>query len=380
MLPSHEEHISSLFKFEQFLNEVKYQHFWDLHWLQRSFWTLELPKECLALSLLPKPIPTYFTGLPSQSWPAWEAWRGVKILADAGRNQLPHCRVTHATALCWQEHRCAGSKPWSGWVIQMSTRAAPEGTYVLGVVHKVVQPLCPWRDDLRGLCYGCPALWLWTTVPCHGKSFHLSAPRESCPPCLTFLLSFSKPRDALITNSRILWFVPKVPEIRADMGSCGGDGIWRLANLKAHFIAYLIPLRGAEVAWILSDLPSLEEKIAFVETNYFWNQFQYLTSHTGTKGQLLQDTQLHRGLGNCDFIKHWSQPTFMYCQEGCPALWCCPWPQHASHNFPFTSLLCPWPTLCQSRELNQHRAFQVLCHRRFLLVQFPAPACSRINT
>lgn len=260
MLPSHEEHISSLFKFEQFLNEVKYQHFWDLHWLQRSFWTLELPKECLALSLLPKPIPTYFTGLPSQSWPAWEAWRGVKILADAGRNQLPHCRVTHATALCWQEHRCAGSKPWSGWVIQMSTRAAPEGTYVLGVVHKVVQPLCPWRDDLRGLCYGCPALWLWTTVPCHGKSFHLSAPRESCPPCLTFLLSFSKPRDALITNSRILWFVPKVPEIRADMGGCGGDGIWRLANLKTHFIAYLIPLRGAEVAWILPDLPSLEEE------------------------------------------------------------------------------------------------------------------------
>lgn len=122
------------------------------------------------------------------------------------------------------------------------------------------------------------------------------------------------------------------------------------------------------------------KETAFVETNYFWNKFQYLTSHTGTEGQLLQDAQLHRGLGNCDFIKHWSQPTFMSCQEGCPALWCCPWPQHASHNFPFTSLLCPWPTLCQSRKLNQHRALQVLCHRRFFAGQFPAPAGSKINT
>lgn len=133
-------------------------------------------------------------------------------------------------------------------------------------------------------------------------------------------------------------------EAEAEMGYEG----WQTWGL----VAYLIPLRRTEVAWMPSDLPSPEEakrlhlfKQILFETNSFWNKFQYLTSHTGIEGQLLQDTQLHRGLGNCDFIKHWNQPTFMYCQEGCPAPWCCPWPQRASHSFPFTSLLCPWPTV-----------------------------------
>lgn len=182
MLPSHEEYISSLFKSEQFLNEGKYQHFWDLHWLQRSFWTPELPKECIALSLFPNPIPIYCTEFPSQSWPAREAWKGVKILADTSRNQLPHCRVTHE--LCWQEHRCAGSKPWSGWAIQVSPNTAPEGIYVLGVMHRAVQPLWPWREDLKGLCCGCPVLWLWTTVCCHGEEF---------PPACTKGITLSMP-------------------------------------------------------------------------------------------------------------------------------------------------------------------------------------------
>lgn len=229
-------------------------------------------------------------------------------------------------------------------------------------------------------------LWLPSPVtvnhcllPWRGASICLHQGNHVLLSCHSFFLSFSQPGDALITNSRILWFVPKVPEIRADMGDWGGDGILRLANLRNHFISYLIPLRREEVAWMTSDLPSPEEekrlhllKQIIFGTNYFWNKFQYLTSHTGTEGQLLQDTQLHRGLGNCDFIKHWSQPTFMYCQEGCPAAWCCPWPQHASHSFPFTSLLCPWPTLYQSRELNQHRALQDLCHKRFFAGAVPS--------
>lgn len=280
---------------------------------------------------------------------------------------------------CYREHRCAGCKPWSGWAIQVSTNAAPGGMYVLGVMHRAVQPLCPWRED-SGVCVmaaqpcGCDPLSAGME-----KIFHLPTLSEPMLPCLPFLLIFSQPRDALIINSRILWFVPKIPEIRADMRGWGGDGIWRLANLRTRLVAYLILLRRTEVAWMPSDLPSPEEekrlhlfKQILFENNSFWNKFQYLTSHTGTEGQLLQDTELHRGLGNWDFIKHWSQPTFMYCQEGCPAPWCCPWPQHASHSFPFTSLLCPWPTLCQSKELNQHWALQVLCHKRFFAGAVPS--------
>lgn len=75
------------------------------------------------------------------------------------------------------------------------------------------------------------------------------------------------------------------------------------------------------------------------------NEFQCITSHTGTEGQLLQDAQLHRGLGNHDFIAWWSQPTFNHFHKGCPAPWCCPWPQHGSCNFCFTTPLWPWPTL-----------------------------------
>lgn len=240
MLPSHEEYISSLFKFEQFLNEVKYQHFWDLHWLQRSFWTPELPKECIAVSLSPKPIPTYCTELPSQSWPAWEAWRGVKILADPSRNQVPHCRVTHAPELCWQGHRCAGSKPWSGWVIQVSTNAAPEGRYVLGVMHRLCNPRV-LEEMTSGVCVRAAQSWDCEPLsPVMEKSFHLSAPRESHPPCLPFLPSFSQPGNAQITISRILWFVPKVPEIREATGSRGEMGFegWQTSGLTLLLISF----------------------------------------------------------------------------------------------------------------------------------------------
>lgn len=97
---------------------------------------LNYPKECIALTLFTKPIPIYCTGITAQSWPLWEAWRGVKVLGDTGRNQLSHCRVTHVRECCWQEHMCR--KQTFVRLIQVSTSATPEGTYKLGVMHRVV--------------------------------------------------------------------------------------------------------------------------------------------------------------------------------------------------------------------------------------------------
>lgn len=254
MLPSHEEYISSLFKSERFLNEGKYQHFWDLHWLQRSFWTPELPKECIALSLFPNSIPIYCTEFQSQSWPAREAWKGVKILADTSRNQLPHAEwlMSSAGRNTDVQEANLGQVEQSRWAQTQHLKASTCWVWCTGLCNP-----CDLGERISRICVvaaqSCDCEPLSAAVE---KSFHLPAPRESPYPCLPLLLSFSQPGDAVITISRILWFVPKVQEIKADMG----DGIWRLANLRTHFVVYLIPLRRAEVAWIPSDVSSPEEE------------------------------------------------------------------------------------------------------------------------
>lgn len=154
MLPSHEEYISSLFKFEPFLNEGKYQHFWDLHWLQRSFWTTELPKECISLSLFPNPIPIYCTELPSQSWPAWEVWRGVKILADTSRNQMPHCRMTHATENTDVQDANLGQDEQSRWAQMQHLEACTCWVWCTGLCN-----LCVLGERTQG-----SVLWLLSPV------------------------------------------------------------------------------------------------------------------------------------------------------------------------------------------------------------------------